>query len=98
MLLKPALAKVPERKILRHQHPRRAVSQNHPPRRFPLSDRKRINTMASNNLMMGLEIGTCKICVVVGESRPDGTVRILGVRQAPSRGVRNAESVDFNTG
>src|SRR5947208_10601647 len=97
MLLKPALVKVPERKILRHQHPRRAVSQNHPPRRLPLSDRKRINTMASNNLIIGLEIGTSKICVVVGESRPDGTVKILGVGQAPSRGVRKGEIVDFET-
>src|SRR2546421_8736922 len=97
MLLKPALVKVPERKILRQQHPRRALSQNHPPRRFPLSDRKRINTMASNNLMIGLEIGTSKICVVVGESRPDGTVKILGVGQTPSRGVRKGEIVDFET-
>src|SRR5712692_3804136 len=53
--------------------------------------------MASNNLMIGLEIGTFKICVVVGESRPDGTVRILGVGQTPSRGVRKGEIVDFET-
>ena len=53
--------------------------------------------MASNNLMVGLEIGTSKICVVVGESRPDGTIKILGVGQAPSRGVRKGEIVDFET-
>src|SRR6186997_1329878 len=53
--------------------------------------------MANNNLMVGLEIGTSKICVVVGESRPDGTLRILGVGQAPSRGVRKGEIVDFET-
>jgi cell division protein FtsA len=47
--------------------------------------------------MVGLEIGTSKICVVVGESRPDGTVKILGVGQAPSRGVRKGEIVDFET-
>jgi cell division protein FtsA len=35
--------------------------------------------------------------VVVGESRPDGTVKILGVGQAPSRGVRKGEIVDFET-
>src|SRR5216117_1866855 len=97
MLLKPALVKVPERQRLRHQRPRRALIQNHPPRQFPLSDRERINTMASNNLMIGLEIGTSKICVVVGESRPDGTVKILGVGQTPSRGVRKGEIVDFET-
>src|SRR2546423_4015475 len=53
--------------------------------------------MASSNLMVGLEIGTSKICVVVGESRPDGTIKILGVGQAPARGVRKGEIVDLET-
>src|SRR5213083_1686373 len=53
--------------------------------------------MANNNLMVGLEIGTSKICVVVGEGRPDGTIKLLGVGQAPSRGVRKGEIVDFET-
>src|SRR5205085_7760707 len=53
--------------------------------------------MAGSDLMVGLEIGTSKICVVVGEGRPDGTIKILGVGQAPSRGVRKGEIVDFET-
>src|SRR5713226_7689320 len=53
--------------------------------------------MANGDLIVGLEIGTSKICVVVGETRPDGTLRILGVGQAPSRGVRKGEIVDFET-
>jgi cell division protein FtsA len=53
--------------------------------------------MAGNDLMVGLEIGTSKICVVVGESRADATTKILGVGQAPSRGVRKGEIVDFET-
>jgi cell division protein FtsA len=53
--------------------------------------------MASSNLMIGLEIGTSKICVVVGESRPDGAIKVLGVGQTPSRGVRKGEIVDFET-
>ncbi len=53
--------------------------------------------MASSDYMVGLEIGTSKICVVVGEGRPDGTIKILGVGQAPSRGVRKGEIVDFET-
>src|SRR5436189_6207789 len=53
--------------------------------------------MASSDLMVGLEIGTSKICVVVGEGRPDGTIKILGVGQAPSRGVRKGEIVVFET-
>ena len=53
--------------------------------------------MASSDLIVGLEIGTSKICAVVGEGRPDGTIKILGVGQAPSRGVRKGEIVDFET-
>src|SRR5213082_378569 len=97
MLLKPALVKVPERKILRHQHPRRALSQNHPQARSYHATKERLITMASSNLIIGLEIGTSKICVVVGESRPDGAIKILGVGQTPSRGVRKGEIVDFET-
>ncbi len=51
----------------------------------------------ASDFVVGLEIGTSKICVVVGEGRPDGTIRILGVGQAPSRGVRKGEIVDFET-
>jgi cell division protein FtsA len=53
--------------------------------------------VASSDLMVGLEIGTSKICVVVGEGRTDGTIKLLGVGQAPSRGVRKGEIVDFET-
>ncbi len=53
--------------------------------------------MARDNIFVGLEIGTYKICVAVGESRADGTVKILGVGEAPSRGVRKGEIVNFET-
>src|ERR1035437_6279770 len=53
--------------------------------------------MASNDLMVGLEIGTSKICVVVGASRPGGPIEVVVVGQAPSRGVRKGEIVDFET-
>ncbi len=52
--------------------------------------------MAKSTIYAGLEIGTSKICVVVGEAKRDGTIKILGVGQAPSRGVRKGEIVDFS--
>ena len=77
-----------------HRH-RRSIRSG---RAIPVDQRKkRRNEMASSDLMVGLEIGTSKICVVVGEGRPDGTIKILGVGQAPSRGVRKGEIVDFET-
>ncbi len=53
--------------------------------------------MARSTIYAGLEIGTSKICVVVGEARSDGAIKILGVGQAPSRGVRKGEIVDYET-
>jgi cell division protein FtsA len=53
--------------------------------------------MARDHILVGLEIGTSKICVVVADSKPDGSIKILGVGQAPSRGVRKGEIVDFDT-
>ena len=53
--------------------------------------------MAKSKIYAGLEIGTSKICVVVGEVDTDGSIKILGIGQAPSRGVRKGEIVDFET-
>src|SRR5260370_31267811 len=65
------------------------------PSRWRRQERRK--QMGNSDLMVGLEIGTSKICVVVGEGRPDGSIKILGVGQAPSRGVRKGEIVDFET-
>jgi len=46
------------------------------------------------NIIAGLEIGTSKICVVVGEQSPDGALNIIGLGQARSRGVRKSEIID----
>jgi cell division protein FtsA len=46
------------------------------------------------NIIAGLEIGTSKICVVVGELNADGGLNIIGLGQAPSRGVRKGEITD----
>lgn len=51
--------------------------------------------MARSKIYVGLEIGTSKVCVVVGEVRKDSGIKILGVGQAPSRGVRKGEIIDF---
>lgn len=44
--------------------------------------------------MVGLEIGTTKVCVAVGELRDDGTVSILTVVDTPSAGVSAGEIID----
>ncbi len=46
------------------------------------------------DIIAGLEIGTSKICVVVGELNADGGLNIIGLGQSPSQGVRKGEITD----
>jgi cell division protein FtsA len=46
--------------------------------------------------IVGLDIGTSKVCAVVGEINDAGALSIVGLGQAKSRGVRKGEIVDFN--
>ena len=48
----------------------------------------------SSNTIVGLEIGTSKICAVVGELSSEGALNIIGIGQSRSRGVRKGEIVD----
>ncbi len=52
--------------------------------------------MAKSSIHVGLEIGTSKTCMVVGEVKPDGSVKILGVGETKSVGVRKGEISDFH--
>jgi cell division protein FtsA len=45
-------------------------------------------------IYVGLDIGTSKICVAVSERHNDGTLHLLGIGEAPSRGIRKGEIVD----
>ena len=52
--------------------------------------------MAKSTIHVGLEIGTSKTCMVVGEVKADGSVKILGVGETKSVGVRKGEISDFH--
>lgn len=47
-----------------------------------------------SNIIVGLEIGTSKVCAVVGEQNADGSLNVIGLGQSRSRGVRKGEIVD----
>lgn len=49
---------------------------------------------SSSSIIVGLEIGTSKICAVVGDFSADGALSIVGLGQARSRGVRKGEISD----
>ncbi len=48
----------------------------------------------SASIIVGLEIGTSKVCAVVGELNTEGALNVVGLGQARSRGVRKGEIVD----
>jgi cell division protein FtsA len=47
-----------------------------------------------SSIIVGLEIGTSKVCAVVGELGADNALNIVGLGQARSRGVRKGEIAD----
>ena len=47
-----------------------------------------------STIIVGLEVGTSKVCAVVGEMNASGGLNIIGVGQARSRGVRKGEITD----
>src|SRR3954469_12382420 len=47
-----------------------------------------------DSIIVGLEVGTSKICAVVGEMSAGGALNIIGIGQARSRGVRKGEIAD----
>ncbi|MDE3035640.1 MAG: cell division protein FtsA, partial [Nitrospirota bacterium] len=49
-----------------------------------------------DHVVVGLDIGTTKICAVVAEMTEDGTVNIIGVGSSPSRGLKKGVVVDID--
>jgi cell division protein FtsA len=56
-----------------------------------------LGSICRGEILVGLDIGTSKVCVAVAERMADGTTKLLGIGRAPSRGVRKGEIVDTET-
>ena len=52
--------------------------------------------MAKRGPLVGLDIGTTKVCVIVAEQDEDGEVHITGMGTSPSSGVRKGVVVDLD--
>ncbi|MEJ2716059.1 MAG: cell division protein FtsA [Deltaproteobacteria bacterium] len=50
----------------------------------------------SENTVVGLDVGTTKICTIIGEVNEDAMVDIIGVGSAPSRGLRRGVVVNID--
>ena len=49
------------------------------------------------NLIVGLDIGTSKVCAIVGELKADGALEIIGVGSHPSRGLKKGVVVNIES-
>lgn len=50
--------------------------------------------MTSLDTIVAIELGTCKICVLVAEADESEGLKVIGVGQSPSHGIRKGEVTD----
>lgn len=53
--------------------------------------------MKQDPIIVGLDIGTTKICCVVGEIDADGGLNVIGVGSAPSKGLRKGVVINIES-
>jgi cell division protein FtsA len=49
------------------------------------------------NLIVGLDIGTSKIVAIVAELQPDGNLKVIGLGQHPSRGLKKGVVINIDS-
>lgn len=50
---------------------------------------------AEETIFVGMDIGTAKVCTLVGQANPDGRIRVIGVGEAPAQGMRKGGVVNL---
>jgi cell division protein FtsA len=51
----------------------------------------------NENIVVGLDIGTTKICCIIGEVNPDGSINVIGIGNTPSKGLRKGIVVNIES-
>ncbi|MFQ5961312.1 MAG: cell division protein FtsA [Candidatus Methylomirabilales bacterium] len=49
-----------------------------------------------SNVIVGLDIGTTKICAIIAEQMEDGTLDIIGIGTSPSKGLRKGVVINID--
>ena len=52
--------------------------------------------MKRSGVLVGLDIGTSKICVIVAEVAEDGSLEIVGLGKHPSKGLNRGAVVNID--
>lgn len=60
-------------------------------------DRDRMKAAASDNMIVGLDIGTSKVVSIVGEIVDDGSLNIIGIGSHRSRGLKKGTVVNIES-
>jgi cell division protein FtsA len=58
---------------------------------------RRVDLLAGEDLIVGLDIGTTKVCVIIGGFNDSGQLEITGVGTTPSRGLRRGVVINIET-
>jgi cell division protein FtsA len=58
---------------------------------------RRADLLAGEYLIVGLDIGTTKVCIIIGQFNESGQLEITGVGTTPSRGLRRGVVINIET-
>ncbi|MCG8612985.1 MAG: cell division protein FtsA [Pseudomonadales bacterium] len=53
--------------------------------------------LESDNMIVGLDIGTSKVVAIVGQKTPEGDINIVGIGSHPSKGLKRGVVVNIET-
>ncbi|WP_100640147.1 cell division protein FtsA [Marinobacter salexigens] len=56
-----------------------------------------MSTVETENMIVGLDIGTSKVVAIVGKRKMDGTIEVVGIGSHPSRGLKRGVVVNIET-
>jgi cell division protein FtsA len=58
---------------------------------------KRMSSVETENMIVGLDIGTSKVVAIVGKRKVDGTIEVVGIGSHPSKGLKRGVVVNIET-
>ena len=72
-------------------------SSDAPPAAQDAERARKAKTIGSKTkIYTGLDVGTTKICAIIGQVEPDGRLNVLGVGSTPSLGLRRGIVIDMD--
>jgi cell division protein FtsA len=63
---------------------------------LPVVFRERILIMNEKNIIVGLDVGTTKVCTIVGLQHPNNELEIIGIGTHPSYGLKKGSVVNID--